>query len=222
METSMIKHFAYNDIKNMEQRTRAHLINSLSGFKSANLIGTCDEQGVTNLAIVSSVFHLGADPALVGMIIRPNTVARGTLSNIEAVGQYTINHVNSLIWQQAHQTSARFDDAVSEFDEVGLTAQYEPGITAPFVAESQLKYALKLAEIQTLSINGTILVIGEITDILIPNSGIKQDGYVDIEQLDTVAISGLDSYHTTERFARLSYAKPDRPLDILDIDGKPI
>lgn len=50
------------DIQAMDQRERARLINSLSGFKSANLIGTCDKQGLENLAVVSSVVHLGSNP----------------------------------------------------------------------------------------------------------------------------------------------------------------
>jgi hypothetical protein len=33
-----------------------------------------------------------------------------------------------------------------------------------------------------------------------------------MEKAGTVAISGLDGYHRTERIARLSYAKPDRPV----------
>ena len=101
------KTITQDDIKAMEQRERARLINSLSGFKSANLIGSQNASGITNLAIVSSVFHLGADPALIGMIIRPDTVPRDTLSNIKTTGVYTINHVNSLIWQQAHQVSCQ-------------------------------------------------------------------------------------------------------------------
>ena len=34
----------------MAQRFRANFINSLSGYKSANLVGTCNEQQQTNLA----------------------------------------------------------------------------------------------------------------------------------------------------------------------------
>ena len=215
----MIKHIDKLQIQQMQQRQRAKLINSLSGFKSANLIGTQNEAGITNLSIVSSVFHIGADPALMGMIIRPDTVPRDTLANIKATGQYTINHVNSLIWQQAHQTSARYDESVSEFSEVGLTPQFEAGINAPYVAESQVKFALELRELKPLEINGTILAIGEISHILVPSSSIKADGYIDIEALDSVAISGLDSYHCTERFSRLSYAKPSTPIQMLDIDG---
>ena len=46
----------------MEDRKRIALINSLSGFKSLNLIGTINNQGQTNLAIFNSVVHIGANP----------------------------------------------------------------------------------------------------------------------------------------------------------------
>jgi len=63
-----------NDFSNMEQRYRAHFINSLSGYKSANLIATQNASGQSNVCIVSSVIHLGADPALVAFVSRPHTV----------------------------------------------------------------------------------------------------------------------------------------------------
>lgn len=92
----------------MEKRYRATFVNSLSGFKSANLLGTSDTNQQTNLCIVSSVFHLGANPALMGVIIRPDTVPRDTLENIRATGFYTLNHVQKEMIVAAHQTSARY------------------------------------------------------------------------------------------------------------------
>ncbi|MCL1092838.1 flavin reductase family protein [Shewanella kaireitica] len=215
-----MKHISSGEINQMEQRARARLINSLSGFKSANLIGTKDYSGCSNLAIVSSVFHLGADPALIGMIIRPESVPRGTLSNIKQTSSYTINHVSTLIYRQAHQTSARYDADVSEFKEVGLTEEYLDGIFAPFVEQSQLKFSLLLRQVTPLAINGTVLVIGEVEHIIVDQHCIKDDGYLDIESLESVAISGLDSYHQTQRLDRLSYAKPDRELDSLPLEGR--
>ena len=102
------KKFNSDDLEKMNQRQRAHFINSLSGFKSANLIGTQNEQGQTNLSIVSSVIHLGADPAYIAFINRPHTVQRDTLENIYETNVYTINHVNSSIYNDAHHTSARY------------------------------------------------------------------------------------------------------------------
>ena len=59
-----MKHFTRSAIEELERFYRANLVNSVSGYKPANLIGTVSDSGVTNVAIFSSVVHLGADPAL--------------------------------------------------------------------------------------------------------------------------------------------------------------
>ena len=63
----------YNNdsLSQMESTRRAMLINSLPGYKPAMLVGTSDKASIDNLAIVSSHFHLGSSPALLGMILRP-------------------------------------------------------------------------------------------------------------------------------------------------------
>lgn len=203
----------------MDSRQRAHFINGLSGFKSANLIGTADENGATNLAMFSSVTHLGADPALVGFIVRPDTVARHTLDNIKQQNRYTINQVHKSFWQAAHQTSARYDKEQCEFAMTGLTKEYVAGFNPPFVQQSRLKYGLSLIECLPIKHNGTILVIGEIEIVLIDPKAVKDDGFVDIEALDTVTVSGLDSYHDTNRLSRLSYAKPNLRVTKIPLNG---
>jgi len=214
-----MKHINHDDLLHMPSRYRAQVINSLSGFKSANLIGTHNEQHINNLAIFSSVFHLGASPALVGFITRPDSVERHTLENIKQTKHYTINQVGESFWQSAHQTSANYPAAECEFIKTGLTPYKVEGINAPFVKESQLKYALTLQEIIPIQLNGTLLVIGKITDIICDEKAIKNDGYIDIESLNTVSISGLDSYHTSQRLTRVSYAKPEEELVEIPLNG---
>ncbi|MEL6821837.1 MAG: flavin reductase [Calditrichota bacterium] len=204
------------DIDSMPQRYRAHFINCLSGFKSANLIGTADKNGNTNLAIVSSVFHLGANPPYVGMIIRPHTVPRGTMENILDTGYYTINHVHSEFCKLAHQTSARYEENISEFDEVGLQAEYSDAHSAPYVAESRLKMGVTFREHKVIELNGTNLIIGEIIEVIVSDSAVAEDGFIDIESLKSVAVSGLDRYHQTTALGRLSYAKPDKDPERID------
>ena len=196
-----------DDLSKLEKVERLNLINSCTGYKSANLIGTQDLQGNTNLSIVSSVIHLGAHPPLVGMIMRPHSVPRHTFENILQSGVYTINQVNKSIYKQAHQTSARYDKEESEFDATGLTPQYFDDFTAPFVQESRLKYAVKFVENQHLAINGTELVIGEIMDVYLDKAALQSDGFLDLQAIETVAITGLDSYHTSNKLTRLPYAK---------------
>lgn len=193
----------------MPTRNRAQFINSLSGFKSANLIATQDKQGHTNVAIFSSVVHLGASPALVAFIMRPDTGQRHTLDNILETQVYTINQISETFYKQAHQTSARYPIDDSEFDMTGLHCGYLEQV--PYVKESSLKYVVKLKEILPITLNNTQMVIGEITDVLCEESAITEDGYIDIEALQTVSVSGLDSYHSSQRLSRLNYAKPNIP-----------
>ncbi|MEI7628568.1 MAG: flavin reductase [Bacteroidota bacterium] len=195
------------DLMEMEQRKRAHLINSVGGFKSVCLIGTVDLTGQTNLAIFSSVVHIGANPPLISFIMRPDSVERHTLTNILNTGSYTINHLNETIYKQAHQTSARYPRDISEFDATGLSAEFKSNCKAPFVKESNIQLDIEFKEQINLTINNTIMVIGEIKNLYFPENCLQDDGYLDIEMAGTITCSGLDSYHSSTRIDRLAYAK---------------
>ncbi|WP_353084450.1 flavin reductase [Flavobacterium sp.] len=215
----MIKHFTSETLLDIEKHERAHLINSLGGFKSLTLVGTSDSKGNTNLAVFSSVFHVGANPPLIGLIFRPSPPERNSYSNIIETGFYTINHVNETIYKQAHQTSARYDKEISEFEITGLTPEYKDAFFAPYVSESNIQLGIEFKEKIDLTINNTILIIGEITQIYIPETCLSADGFIDLEKANTVTCSGLDSYHKTVQLDRLSYAKPNKEVSsILKIE----
>ena len=127
--------------------------------------------------------------------------------------------MNEEFWQAAHQTSARYNADQCEFEKTDLTPQIIEGINAPFVKESRLKYALTLQEIIPIPLNKTLLVIGKITGIICEQEALKKDGYIDIESLNTIMISGLDSYHTSTRLSRLSYAKTDKKPVPISLNG---
>lgn len=203
--------FTAEDLQAMDTRYRAHFINSLAGFKSANLVGTVDAEGNANLAIVSSVIHLGANPPLMGMVTRPRTVERHSVENLLATGYYTLNQVNADIVEAAHQTSARYPRGESEFAATGLTPLYSDLHPAPYVVESRLSVGLKLREDKLIELNDTEFIIGEIIEVRLDGDAIHEDGFVDLEALGSVAISGLDGYHSTRRIARFPYARPGRP-----------
>lgn len=204
----MLIHFTNQQIAETEERKRTALVNSLSGFKSLNLIGTVNKDGQTNLAVFNSVMHIGANPPLMGFISRPDSVERHTLENIQQTGYYTINHVNKDIFEKAHQTSARYKREQSEFDVSGLTAEYKNNFSAPFVQESSIQIGLILKEIVSVKSNGTHLIVGEITDLYFPEEIWEETGILDIEKAGTVAGSSLDGYHTTQLLKRMKYAKP--------------
>jgi flavin reductase (DIM6/NTAB) family NADH-FMN oxidoreductase RutF len=208
-------HINRSQIEQLEKQERVHLINSLGGFKSVALVGTVDKNGNENLAIFSSFFHIGANPPLIGMIFRPSPPERDTLHNILETGFYTINHINESIYKQAHQTSARYDTAISEFDATNLKSEYKNNFFAPFVAESNIQLGIEFKEKIEISANNTIMIIGEIIQIYIPENCLQNDGYIDLEKANTITCSGLDSYHKTIQLDRLSYAKPDKEITSL-------
>lgn len=194
-----------------ERFYRAHFLNSLSGFKPVSLIGTRDAAGVTNLGLFSNIVHLGADPALVGFVNRPRAAAPHTLANIESTEVYTISHVHPGILEKAHQASAKYPDGVSEFEELGLTPYYVEGFSAPAVAESHLRYGLRLQEIIPIRQNDTWFVIGQVEWVEVPEEFVQPDGFIDLYRAESLCSAGLDAYYRTKPLGRFSYAKVGEP-----------
>jgi flavin reductase (DIM6/NTAB) family NADH-FMN oxidoreductase RutF len=197
-----------NDIVELDQRYRTAFINSLAGFRQAVLIGTKSAEGNSNLAIFNSLIHLGANPALFGLINRPDSVQRDTLQNIKDTKEYTLNFIKASEYKKAHQTSARYDKGVSEFNKVGFTERYKTNFIAPFVSEAIVQIAMKLEEIIPIAINGTILIIGSIQSVEMNDELAGKDGFVNLSSEEILISQGLDAYFTASLIGRLDYAKP--------------
>ncbi len=206
---AMIKTFTHEGLMQLPGRYRGQLLNKVSGLKPANLIGTISKTGQTNLAVFNSVVHIGANPPYLGFILRPTSVERHTYENIKEAGVYTINQITTAIHQQAHQTSAKYDRAISEFEAVGLREHYHLDFPAPFVMESPIKIGLQFEEEQYIKCNATRLVIGKVVHLLLPEAAVAEDGHVALSELDSVAIGGLDSYYSVELLGRYGYAQPE-------------
>ena len=206
-------HLTKFEIDGLDKVFRLNLINSITGIKPANLIGTQNTNGQTNLAIFSSVVHLGSNPPLLGMITRPvDEVPRHTYSNIKETGFYTINSVPDHLTEAAHFTSAKFNEEESEFDTCGFKPMYIDGFPAPFVEESAIKIGLKLIEEVPLKINGTILLIGEIVHLIADDNCISSEGYLNLQKMKIAGISGLNSYYSLQKISDYPYARRENWL----------
>ncbi|MDZ7718449.1 MAG: flavin reductase [Balneolaceae bacterium] len=195
------------DIKQMNEIYRLHFINSVTGFKSASLIGTKSRNGITNVAVFSSVTHLGSNPPLAGFFVKPGDDPPDTFNNILQTKSYTINHISSLQAKGAHQTSARYPSNRSEFSEVGFKEEYSGTVYAPYVSESSVKIGLEYQDHYKILINDTVLIVGEIVEIGVPDQFVEPDGHIDLNKAKTMTISGLDAYHKPEKPQRFGYAK---------------
>jgi flavin reductase (DIM6/NTAB) family NADH-FMN oxidoreductase RutF len=142
------------EIEKMGRIERLNLINSCTGYKSANLIATINNEGQTNVAVFSSVTHLGSDPALISFILRPTTVPRHTYQNIKEYGYFSVNHITSKQIADAHHTSANYPQEISEFDMTDLEAVYHGGCPVPFVKGSPVKLLCKYVNEYLIEENG--------------------------------------------------------------------
>ncbi|CAM4334659.1 flavin reductase family protein [Zobellia nedashkovskayae] len=199
--------YTKEDIAKLDRISKLKIVNSVTGIKPANLIGTINDKGRTNLAIFSSVVHLGSDPALLGFVARPRTAEVGhTYRNIFESGIYTINHVHPEFIKNAHYTSVKFDIGISEFEQCKLTEEYIANFKAPFVEESSFKIGMRFIEAIDIKHNGTALIIGEIEHLILPDDAMI-DGGIDLEITKAVGISGLNSYYTLKKIENHPYAR---------------
>lgn len=193
----------------MPSRFRAHLINSCTGYKSANLLGTISKKGVTNLAVFNSVVHIGSNPPMLGFILRPLTVKRNTYSNFKETGYFTVNQVNKEIITDAHHTAAKYEEDVSEFSKTNLTESYLDDFAAPYVAQSTIKLGCRYLNEYEIKENGCLLIIGQIEHIYLPEDLIHADGWVQLDKAESIATIGLDGYALPTLLDRLAYPKPN-------------
>ena len=204
-------HLKRQDFADLDHLYRINLMNSCSGFKSANLIGTKSNDGIPNVAVFSSVTHLGSNPPLLGIVFRPvSDVPRNTYENIKETGQFTVNHIHLDIIQQAHHTSAKYDKRISEFDTTELEEEYKNDWHAPFVKGAPIQMALTYCEEYIIKANNTIQLIAEIKDLYIKDDIIEQDGFVNLSKANIVAINGLDGYALPSLKERIDYQRPKK------------
>lgn len=203
-------HYTKTSLSNLPKIFRLNLINSCTGFKSANLIGSKSQKGISNVAIFSSVTHLGSNPSMLGFIIRPTTVPRNTYDNIKKTGVFTVNHINSSQIKDAHQTSAKYETDISEFDKTNFEEEYIEDFFAPFVKDSKIKLGCKFVNEYHIKENDTILIVASIESLFVAEELIQEDGWLNLDKASTVAINGLDGYAKPSLLDRFKYARPNQ------------
>ena len=191
-----MKFFDTKDINKLHKIYKINLINSCSGFKSANLLGTISNEGITNVAIFSSVTHLGSNPPTLGFILRPTTVPRDTYKNIKETGTFTINHIWEDIIEDAHHTSAKYPE------------EFKGDFKAPFVKNAPVQMNMKFIEEIYVPSNDVMLIVAQIQELYVNDELLQEDGLINLSLGKVVAINGLDTYATPTFKKQLSYQRP--------------
>ncbi|WP_439129702.1 flavin reductase family protein [Polaribacter sp.] len=203
-------YFNRKDIDNLDKIYRINLINSCSGFKSANLLGSISKDGITNVAVFSSVVHLGSNPPTLGFILRPTTVPRNTHKNIKEIGYFTINHIYEDIIEDAHHTSAKYPEDVSEFDMTNLEEDYKGDFKAPFVKNAPVQMSMKFVEEVYVPSNDVMLIVSQIEELYVQDNLLHDDGLINLATGKVATINGLDTYAIPKFKKQLTYQRPKK------------
>ncbi|HQZ24469.1 MAG TPA: flavin reductase [Flavobacterium sp.] len=206
-----MKIISKEEISKMEKVERLNLINSCTGYKSANLIATKSADGKPNVAIFSSITHLGSFPALIGFIMRPTTVPRDTYKNIRETGFFTVNHITVDMIADAHHTSANYELGISEFDKTNLEEEFKNDIEIPFVKGSPVQLYCKYVNEYYIKENDTIHIIASIENLFFDENLQHEDGWLQIDKGNVIALNGLDGYCLPKLVDRFQYARKDTP-----------
>lgn len=207
----MIKH-TKETFSQFNKIPRLNLINSCTGYKSANLIATKSAAGICNVAVFSSVTHLGSDPALLGFILRPNTVPRDTYTNLKETGFFTVNAITENMISAAHQSSAAYDASVSEFEMTDLEEEYLDEIEVPFVKGSPVRLLCRYVNEYQIIENNTIHIIAAIEAIYYDDLLEREDKWLQLDKVNVVTINGLDGYALPQLLKRFEYARVNQEL----------
>ena len=203
-----MKIFDNKDILDLDKIYKINLINSCSGFKSANLLGSISNEWISNVAVFSSVTHLGSNPPTLGFILRPTTVPRDTYKNIKDSGIFTINHIYDAIIDDAHHTSAKYPKEISEFEVTSLEEEYKGAFKAPFVKNSPVQMSMKFIEEIFVPSNNVMLIVAQIQELYVNEELLQEDGLINLSKGNIATINGLDTYAIPKFKKQLSYQRP--------------
>ena len=157
------------DPKAMDFRDLHHLLAGAVVPRPIALVSTIGENGVYNVAPLSSISIACVKPPMVSFSLstrrRKNGEKKDTLRNIEFRKEFVVNvPVVESMAEAMNLAGTEYPDHVSEFRETGLTAVMAERVHAPMVAESPVNFECRLVQILEFGEHPSIssLIIGEV------------------------------------------------------------
>ena len=137
-----------------------------------------------------------------------NTIPRNTYKNIKETKVFTVNHITENIIEDAHHTSAKYHEGISEFDKTKLIPEYKDQFSAPYVKGSPVQIGCKYLNEYSIKENGTILVVASIESLYFKDELITEDGLLRLDKENVVTISGCDTYALPKFIDRFEFQRP--------------
>lgn len=194
-------------LTNMDKRRRTALVNSISGVRQA-FIGITGSEGKWNAGTFSNVTHVGAHPAQISVLFRPDHGGRHTYTNYKETGRLTLVSLPYSENERIHNCSANAPEGVFEWTALGGEVSQVEDWSHPIPNSALWAVELSFLEEFNLS-NGCIYTVGSIERIGLGKvSNISEQGYLNFDQSPALAL-GLNSYFATREREDRPYPKSD-------------
>lgn len=90
-----------------------------------------------------------------------------------------------------------------------LEEEYINDFPAPFIKGARIRMACRFLNEYHIKENDTLLLVNEIEHIYLADQNLQHsDGWLHLEEAETVTINGLDGYAKTQLIKRFPYARP--------------
>jgi flavin reductase (DIM6/NTAB) family NADH-FMN oxidoreductase RutF len=195
----MTHQFQSEDWAQWNSRYRAQFFNSLYGGRLVALLCT-EWEGTANFCPVSQILHVGASPASLGILLRPESDTHQTRKYINLGAAVSLHWMPAYEMDRVHQSSAAYPEGQSEADAVGWA--FHP---APVSQLALVCATLTLKESHHL-FNETALYVFEIKSIASTGAP-DETGFWEFEG-GLLHSQGLDHYGSYHTQASLPYARP--------------
>lgn len=168
-------------------------------------VSTRSAAGVDNLAPHSFFTVSCVDPPMVQFT---SVGVKDSLRNAVETGEFVVGITTEAMFEQVNATATNFSRDVSEFAEVGLTAEPSRRVAPPRVAESPVALECRLH--QALELGNSTVVIGRVL-----HAAVDEEMFVTDERGNT--LPAIDRLRPLARLGRNEWATIGTVLDITRI-----
>ena len=191
------------DPDELGSRTFYKLLTSTVVPRPIAWVSTRSADGVDNLAPHSFFTVSCVDPPMVQFT---SVGRKDSLRNVRATGEFVVCLATEPLFEQVNATGTNFPAGVSEFAEVGLTAEPSRCVTPPRVAESPVALECRLH--QAIELGDSTIVIGRVVHASVTtemfDGDVREGGLPAIDRLRPLARLGRDEWSTIGKVVETS------------------
>lgn len=191
------------DAKSLTANQSYDLMVSVIIPRPIGLITTLGPDGIPNAAPFSFFNGIATNPPhVIFSSDRWKGKKKGTIINIEAVGEFVVNIVDEALGAGMVKTSASYSPGTNKIEASGLTVKPSKTTKTPRIAEAPVALECRLVSVQLLEDAQVDLVVGRVESFYIKDE-LWKEGKVDPKVLHAIGGLGLSHFVTTRDIFKL-------------------